>query len=138
MEAPQAMAAQVAALKEQLAKEKATSRDNLKKVMKITQEKKALELRLEEQNAPAGGGSTSEPTLSTTRAVWYVHNFSTGTIEAMCHLTQSLTVCHCINAEVTAASMDLATSIPRESYPRSSCISRRHRRAFDCFSLRWI
>ena len=53
----------MAALKEQLAKEKATSRDNLKKVMKITQEKKALELLLEEQIASAGsagGGSTSE------------------------------------------------------------------------------
>ena len=46
------------ALREQLAKEKATSRDNLKKVMKVTQEKKALELLLEEQIA--GGGSTSE------------------------------------------------------------------------------
>ena len=68
MEAPEAMAAQVAALKEQLAKEKATSRDNLKKVMKITQEKKALELRLEEQNAPAGGGSTSEAEVAALRA----------------------------------------------------------------------
>ena len=48
----------VTALREQLAKEKATSRDNLKKVMKVTQEKKALELLLEEQIA--GGGSTSE------------------------------------------------------------------------------
>lgn len=44
--------AEIAALKEQVAKEKATSRENLKKVMKITQEKKALE----EQLAAAGGG----------------------------------------------------------------------------------
>jgi hypothetical protein len=61
----------VAALKEQLAKEKATSRDNLKKVMKITQEKKALELLLEEQIASAGsagGGSTSEAEVVVLRA----------------------------------------------------------------------
>lgn len=44
--------AEVAALKGQVATEKATSRENLKKVMKVTQEKKALE----EQLAAAGGG----------------------------------------------------------------------------------
>ena len=68
--ATETMASQLAALKEQVAKEKATSRENLKRVMKITQERKALELLLEERIAPAGsgGGGTSEAEVAALRA----------------------------------------------------------------------
>ena len=51
---------EVAALKEQVAKEKATSRENLKKVMKITQEKKALEEQLAAAGGGDGGGSSAD------------------------------------------------------------------------------
>eukprot|EP00965_Chrysotila_dentata_P185157 6112269-Pleurochrysis_carterae.AAC.4 len=39
---------ELAALRAAVAKEKATSRENLKKVVKLTQEKKALEAQLQE------------------------------------------------------------------------------------------
>ena len=51
--------AQLASLKEQVAKEKATSRDNLKKVMKLTQEKKALEEQLA-SGQDSGGSDAAE------------------------------------------------------------------------------
>ena len=60
------MDVQLASLREQVQKEKATSRDNLKKVMKLTQEKKTLEELL--ASTGSGGSSTSEAEVAALRA----------------------------------------------------------------------
>ena len=54
------MEEQIAALQAQVAKEKTTSRENLKKVMKANQEKKAAEARLAQLEAAAADTGASE------------------------------------------------------------------------------